>query len=156
MQKYIGTKLLNAKPMKLKAATELLRRDIGYKGTLDENDDADGYLAEYPDGYQGWSPCYAFEPAYRPVTGMSFGLAVEAMKMGKRVCRANWNGKGMFLFLVAGSTFQVSRAPLNQFYPEGATINYCPHIDMKTADDKIVPWLASQTDVLADDWMIVE
>lgn len=156
MQKYIGTKLLNAKPMKLKAATELLRRDIGYKGTLDENDDADGYLAEYPDGYQGWSPCYAFEPAYRPVTGMSFGLAVEAMKMGKRVCRAGWNGKGMFLFLVAGSTFQVNRAPHNQFYQEGTTINYCPHIDMKTADDKIVPWLASQTDVLADDWMIVE
>jgi len=88
--------------------------------------------------------------------GMSFGLAIEAMKLGNKVCRVGWNGKDMFIFLVAGSTFQVNRLPLNQFYPEGTTINYCPHIDMKTADDKIVPWLASQTDMLADDWMIVE
>lgn len=86
----------------------------------------------------------------------SFGWAIEQLKAGNKVCRAGWNGKGMFVFLVAGSTFQVNRAPLNQFYPEGTIINYCPHIDMKTADDKIVPWLASQSDVLADDWMLVD
>ena len=40
-------------------------------------------------------------------------------------------------------------------YPEGTEIDYCPHIDMKTADGKVVPWLASQTDVLAEDWVIV-
>lgn len=60
------------------------------------------------------------------------------------------------LFLVPGSTFQVNRPPLLGIYPEGTPINYCPHIDMKTADDKVVPWLASQTDVLAEDWRIVE
>lgn len=87
---------------------------------------------------------------------MDFGKAIEALKEGKKVSRSGWNGKGMFLFLVPGSTFQVNRAPLLGIYPEGTTINYCPHIDMKTADDKIVPWLASQTDVLAEDWGIVE
>ena len=96
-----------------------------------------------------------YEAAEALGTGLTFGQAIEAMKKGQRVARAGWNGKGMFLFLVPGSTFQVSRPPLLGIYPEGTTVNYCPHIDMKTADDKVVPWLASQTDMLADDWCIV-
>lgn len=89
-------------------------------------------------------------------TALTFGQAIEALKQGKKVARAGWNGKGMFLFLVPGSTFKVNRAPLLGIYPEGTEVNYCSHIDMKTADDKVVPWLASQTDVLAEDWGIVE
>lgn len=85
----------------------------------------------------------------------SFSDALIALKDGKKVSRSGWNGKGMFLFLVAGSTFKVNRAPLLGIYPEGTEINYCPHVDMRTADGKIVPWLASQTDLLADDWSIV-
>lgn len=87
---------------------------------------------------------------------MNFGAALDALKAGERVCRAGWNGKGMFLFLVPGSTFQVNRPPLLGIYPEGTTINYHAHIDMKTAQDTVVPWLASQTDVLAEDWAIYE
>lgn len=86
---------------------------------------------------------------------MNFGDALQALKEGKKVCREGWNGKGMFLFLVPGSNFKVNRPPLLGIYTEGTEINYCPHIDMKTADDKIVPWLASQTDVLAEDWGVV-
>lgn len=86
---------------------------------------------------------------------MDFGKALEALKNGKKVARGGWNGKGMFLFLVPGSTFQVNRAPLLGIYPEGTTINYHAHIDMKTADDMVVPWLASQTDILASDWVEV-
>lgn len=71
-----------------------------------------------------------------------------------RLQRLGWNGKDMFIFLVPGSTFGVTEGkPLAQFYREGTPINYHAHIDMKTADDKIVPWLASQTDLLADDWI---
>lgn len=83
---------------------------------------------------------------------LNFGDALALLKKGKKVSREGWNDKGMFLFLVPGSTFKVNRAPLLGIYPEGTEINYCPHIDMRTADGKIVPWLASQTDVLADDW----
>lgn len=83
---------------------------------------------------------------------MDFGHALTALKAGAQVRRTGWNGKGMFLFLVPGSTFQVNRPPLLGIYPEGTTINYHAHIDMKTAQDTVVPWLASQTDVLADDW----
>lgn len=87
---------------------------------------------------------------------VNFGDAIAALKLGQRVARAGWNGKGMFLFLVAGSRFAVTRAPLLGIYPEGTVIDYCPHIDMRTADGKIVPWLASQTDVLAEDWQEVD
>lgn len=71
-----------------------------------------------------------------------------------RAARTGWNGNGMFIFLVPGSTFKVSRPPLLGIYPEGTEINYRSHIDMKTADGSIVPWVASQTDVLAEDWII--
>lgn len=84
------------------------------------------------------------------------GWAVKQMHNGSRVARAGWNGKGMFLFLVPGSQFTVNRPPLLGIYPPGTEINYCPHVDMKTADDKIVPWLCSQTDLLATDWVIAE
>lgn len=83
---------------------------------------------------------------------MDFGQALRELKRGGKVQRAGWNGKGMFLFLVPGSTFTVNRPPLLGIYPEGTSIDYLPHIDMKTADDKIVPWLASQTDLLGEDW----
>lgn len=89
-------------------------------------------------------------------TGFSFGAAITALKEGKKVARWGWNGKDMFIFLVQGSEFEVNRAPLNQFYPEGTKITYQSHIDMKTADGSIVPWLASQSDVLATDWVLVE
>ena len=87
---------------------------------------------------------------------MDFGKVIKALKEGKKVARVGWNGKGMFLFLVPGPTFIVNRAPLLGIYPEGKEINYQPHIDMKTVDDTVVPWVASQSDVLAEDWGIVE
>jgi hypothetical protein len=87
---------------------------------------------------------------------MNFGQAIEALKEGKRVAREGWNGKGMFLFLVAGSNFIVNREPLLSIMGEGSEVTYRPHIDMKDAEGKVVPWLASQTDMLAEDWQIVE
>jgi hypothetical protein len=86
---------------------------------------------------------------------MTFSEALERIKRGERAIRSGWNGKNMFVFLVPGSTFQVSRPPLLGIYPEGTTINYHSHIDMRTTDGTIVPWLASQTDLLTDDWMIL-
>lgn len=86
---------------------------------------------------------------------MNFGQALEALKEGKRVARAGWNGKNMFLFLVPGSNFRVNREPLMSIMGEGAEVTYRPHIDMKDAEGKVVPWLASQSDMLADDWWIV-
>jgi hypothetical protein len=72
-----------------------------------------------------------------------------------RATRAGWNGKGMFVFLVPGSTFTVNREPLLSILGEGTEVNYRPHIDLKAADGTIGVWQPSMSDVLADDWEIV-
>ena len=84
---------------------------------------------------------------------MNFGQAIEVLKTGNKVTRVGWNGKDMFLFLVQGSQFKVNRPPLLWIYSEGTEINYRPHIDMKTVNGEIVPWVASQSDLLEEDWM---
>lgn len=86
--------------------------------------------------------------------GLDFSAALRELRDGQRVCRSGWNGKVMFLYLVPGSTFRVNRAPLLGIYPEGTEIDYRPHIDMRDASGMCVPWLASQTDLLANDWQI--
>jgi len=83
-----------------------------------------------------------------------FSSVEKSLKQGKKVARKGWNGKGIFLFLVEVSKFIANCEPLLSIFDEGEEIDCCPHIDMKTADDKIVPWLASQTDVLATDWVL--
>lgn len=87
---------------------------------------------------------------------LSFSFALVALKEGKRVARRGWNGRNMFLFLVPGSNFAVNREPLLSILGEGTMVTYRPHIDMRDAEGKVVPWLASQTDILAEDWFIVE
>jgi hypothetical protein len=81
---------------------------------------------------------------------LSFGEAVAAMKAGCKVCRSGWNGKGMFLFLIDQDAwgFESDIEGIDGLY--GA-----PFICMKTADNKLVPWLASQTDVISDDWIVI-
>lgn len=86
---------------------------------------------------------------------MDFSQALIAIKQGSKVSREGWNGKGMFVFLVPGSTIKVNRPPLLGTFKEGTEIKYHGHVDMKTADNQVVPWLCSQTDLLADDWGVV-
>lgn len=75
---------------------------------------------------------------------MNFGKAIEALKKGKKVARKGWNGKGMWLRLIIPEKSDIDMGLEN-----------LPYIEMKTADNKLVPWLASQTDMLAEDWAIV-
>jgi hypothetical protein len=86
---------------------------------------------------------------------MTFSEALKELQNGELITRSGWNGKGMFLYLVPGSTFAVNRPPLLGIYPEGLMIHYRAHIDMRTADGSCVPWVASQTDILALDWEVV-
>jgi len=81
---------------------------------------------------------------------MKFGQATRLMLEGKKVQREGWNGKGMFLFTIAGGSWNFETDV------DGVDdIETLPFICMKTADNKLVPWLASQTDVLAYDWQEV-
>jgi len=140
MYSYIGTKIVSAES--------------------EWRDDKPGYGVAYEDGYRSWSPKSTFDKAYRLIScgypTLTFGDAVHLLKLGLKVTRAGWNGKGMFLFLVSGSQFKVSRPPLLGIYPEGTEINYRPHIDMKTADGSVSTWNPTCNDVLAEDWMVVE
>lgn len=86
----------------------------------------------------------------------SFGGAIVALKRGQKVARKGWNGAGMFLYLVPGSTFKVNREPLLSIYEEGTEINYRPHIDLKTADGSVATWSPSGSDALAEDWIILD
>lgn len=91
---------------------------------------------------------------------MDIGLAIKYMKQGKKVARTGWNGKDMFLYLVRESEIDTKwfrREAAEQFQGTDGSMKICGHIDMKAADDSIViGWLASQTDLLAEDWFVVE
>jgi len=90
---------------------------------------------------------------------MNFGKAIELLKSGSKVARSGWNGKGMYLSYKAGYPNGV---PANEAHAKahdcqvGDIIKYAPYIEMKTADNMFVPWLSSQTDVLAEDWELVK
>ncbi len=71
---------------------------------------------------------------------MDFGSTLQALKSGMSVARSGWNGKGMWLALQQ---------------PDDHSKMTLPYIYMKTVTDDLVPWLASQTDLLADDWELV-
>lgn len=83
---------------------------------------------------------------------MDFGSALQHLRIGAKIKRRGWNGKGYFLFLVAGSEFDVNRPPLLGIFPQGTRVTYHPHIDVHNPDGSIGVWTPNQTDVLADDW----
>lgn len=98
---------------------------------------------------------------------MNFGRAIEALKNGDRVQRTGWNGKGMWLALTPSSTIPATSArsvatfalaaERAQFLEDAGDLTIGAHIDMRAADGTLViGWLASQTDMLAEDWQVVE
>ena len=81
---------------------------------------------------------------------MNFGQALEALKQGKRVARKGWNGKGIYIELQRHDEHSKMTQPYIYIVTTGLVT------DNEAAPKGIVPWLASQTDMLADDWNIVE
>lgn len=164
MKMYIGTKVIKSRAMNRGDYNKYRGWDI----PADENPADEGYLVGSPDkdgefygplesgcDHIAWLPTDQFDAIYKPMTGMSFGLAIEAMKLGNKVARAGWNGKGMWIGIVTADNYSINIAP----YDDGQDIpeikSLLPWIGMKTADNKFVPWLASQTDMLAEDWTVV-
>ncbi len=95
------------------------------------------------------------DAAIAALTLHDFGWALRQMRSGRKVARAGWNGKGMFLILVPGSqglVVEEGRPFALAGVPVGTEFNYLPHIDMRTVTGDFVPWLSSQTDSLATDW----
>ena len=102
---------------------------------------------------------------------MNFGSAIELAKQGKLISRSGWNGKAMFVFMRKASNekkvtdllgmdtipkgvkdfFELKNQPITE--SKNPVVVFTPYLCMKAADDTIVNgWLASQTDMLSDDW----
>lgn len=158
MKQYIGTKIIQAKPMNRGEYNKYR----GWEIPADENPEDEGYLVKYKDGYESWYPKETFEEAYRESYGLTFGVALELLKKGEKVARIGWNGKGMFLVMTEGSvvpTENMRNDAVRKYYEENQEedVKICPHIDMKAADGTmVIGWLASQTDMLAEDWLILD
>ena len=84
------------------------------------------------------------------------GWAVKEMLDGKKVRRAGWNGKGMFIYHVPANSYPAQTGAAKSHFGENALVPYKAYVAMKTADNDVVPWLCSQTDLLATDWEGVE
>ena len=150
MKQYIGTKIIEAAPAIRKGGKVY---DLTWPIPKSMEPEEPGYRVRYPDGYESWSPKDVFEEAYRPTDAMSFGLAIEAAKKGKRIARKGWNGKGQYVELATAISYAS---------PNGAVVN-AEHdaignqaLAFVGTSGVQMGWLASQADMLADDWEIVE
>lgn len=158
MEKYLGVKVVEAETMDLGDYNK-------YRGwQIPDNEDptTGGYLVKYPDGYESWCPKKQFEEANRLIIGMTFGHAIEAAKAGMKISRAGWNGKGMFVVymppmnLPPANTQGTDRKVNDRtakWIGEDAPLDCVGYFAMYSAQKQWIPgWLASQTDMLAEDW----
>lgn len=150
MKKYIGTKIIEAVPA-IRKGGKVYEDGKPIPKSMDPTED--GYKVRYPDGYESWSPKGVFEEAYRPTDCMSFGLAIEAMKKGKKVARRGWNGKNQHIELATRISYMTADGVFVNVEHEAIgnkAIAFCGTSGVQMG------WLASQADMLADDWEIVE
>lgn len=90
---------------------------------------------------------------------LNFGEAIQALKDGKKVAREGWNGKGMWIALMPALYLDkdIINGRTKKHIGEGVDLDSQPYLVMWTAAAKWQPgWLASQADILAEDWTIVE
>ena len=150
MQKYIGTKIIEAVPA-IRKGGKVYEEGWPIPKSMDPTEE--GYKVLYPDGYESWSPKDVFEEAYRPTDCMSFGLAIEAMKKGKKVARRGWNGKNQHIELATRISYMTAEGVFVNVEHEAIgnrAIAFCGTSGVQMG------WLASQADMLADDWEVVE
>lgn len=162
MHQYIGTKLIRAQAM-----TRAEYNDYrGWELPANENGNDAGYLVEYLDGgqsnhsnhvgYISWSPAGVFDRAYRPSTGLTFGMALEALKLGERVARVGWNGKGMFVYLVPSASYPAQTNAAKAHFGTDALVPYNAYMAIKNVNETVSTWVPSVNDCLAEDWEIVK
>ena len=130
-----------------------------------EDNNDEGYLVEYTDGgkpndarhdgYISWSPKEQFDNAYRSTEGgMTFGLALEALKKGMSVARHGWNGKDMQIYLVPANQYPAQTAVAKEIYGEDGLVPYNAYLALRGVDGSVSTWAPSCSDTLAEDWFI--
>jgi hypothetical protein len=154
VEKYLGVKLVEAKQMTRGDYNKFRGWDI----PENENPCDEGMLIKYSDGYISWSPKPQFDEAYKKTDGLTFCLAVEALKKGLKAARKGWNGKGMFVVYQKGYPQGI---PCNKQTAEAWGLNEgdlfkCePYLQIKMVNGSHSMWVPSINDVLAEDWIII-
>lgn len=86
---------------------------------------------------------------------MNFGDALKELKLGKRLQRAGWNGKGLFVYLVPAASYPVQTGAAKEHFGDGALVPYNAYLAIKNVDETVSTWVPSVNDCLADDWHLV-
>lgn len=128
MKQYIGTKIVQAEPQELR-----------YRNEAGVDFCEEGYKVRYQDGYESWSPKGVFEEAYRRTDGVTFGLALEAMKKGKGARLPQWKPD------------VVIRAQ----YPDRNSKMTAPYLYVESRYGR-VPWKETMIELFSDEWEIVD
>ena len=133
----------------------------GWDMPASENPAEEGYHVVYPDGYESWCPKAQFKAACRPVDGMTFGIAIDACRYkGAKIQRANWNGEGQYVRYEEVPVSVDGKLHTEPQGTPGMVVSGCfvfHFVNRKTGETGIqVGWLASQADLAASDWRIVE
>lgn len=158
--KCISTEIVSVVPCNLFEAQRIMCRALHpIKG------ETEGYIVTDKNGRQTWCSKTPFDETHKFLDKMNFGQAIEALKQGKKVARKGWNGKGMFLWLKPAAVIKSEwcKDPILKDVVEsnGGEIQALGTICMYTHDSTgrkaiLTGWLASQSDMLLEDWEIVE
>lgn len=161
MKKYIGTKVIEAKPSTYFDFLKVMGRTPA-EGAVD----SEGYIVRYEDGYTSFSPKVVFEKAYHVFNDMSFGMAIDALRIGLAIRRKGWNGKGMFVVKQIPAHITEEIIPKMQSLPQSAkdiimsrenkVIDYTSQMLIINLDGRADSWVPSVSDVFAEDWEVVE
>lgn len=148
--KYIRSHIVEAKP----ATLGEWEAETGKKwNEADRPRTDEGYKCDYPDGYSGWCPKAEFEKVSSPVENMTFGQAIDACRYrGAKIQRANWNGEGQY---VEYKVVEVCYSEESKLVQSHAFVFH--FVNRKTGETGVqVGWLASQADMAASDWIILD
>lgn len=145
LERYFGSKLIMAAQM----TENTFKSTIKGQFVDMEAETREGYFVLYEDGYKSWSPKEAFEKAYHRMDYLNFGQALDALKSGYKVARKGWNGKEIHIELQRPDENSKMTSPYIFVDTTGLVT------DNVHAPKSRVPWMASQTDMLAEDWIVI-
>ena len=86
---------------------------------------------------------------------MTFGEALETIKTGKKAQREGWNGAGQYVYYVPAGHYAPCTEAGKELVGADGKVSYRPYLALKTVQGDVVPWLASQSDLLSDDWRVL-
>lgn len=152
MKKFVGTKVIEAEPMTRGDYAKRSGRNSILTEKGESASDA-GYLVRYEDGYESWSPAEAFEKAYRDFANLSFGHAIELMKRGYKLARAGWNGKKQYIQLATCISYKTTDGELVNAEHDAIGNQAIAFVGTSGVQ---MGWLASQADMLAEDWCVFD